>query len=542
MDPEVDGAPNVEARPYRMRRGRSFRRYRAVARRGPERLARAAFQLKPPRRREAIPRVEPAQGRKAKHFRFLWLLVPLAALAVAGGIRVWQRYGPVPIDPALEQAIVAGDWAQVLSLAEAWQMRDPAALTPALVADEACTRLGEPGLRHVAKRYLTHAEARDRPELWSCVRWARTLVRHQPGCSAAHCLAASALIWVGEYSAALKAADEAIRLVPVDARPYELRAAAHTFRHEYDEALADAAKAVELAPRDALAYATRAYVFYDRQEYDRAIADYTTEIGLNPRDAEAYADRGIAYDANKEFDQAIADFTRAIELDPQSARARSLRASDYARKGEFTKARAEWDAAIELDPTDWTAYRERGYLIDLKRGWYAEAIRDFTKAIELDQWSAAAYAGRGYAYGKLYYYERSVEDYDRATRLDPWDADIWYRLGIAHGRNHSHGAAVSDFTKAIELDPNNADAYASRAWAHCNVHMFERALTDADRAIALDPRNTEAHYERGAALRQTGRRREAIMAFREALYLAITQHLDITADDARNELRKLGAG
>lgn len=82
------------------------------------------------------------------------------------------------------------------------------------------------------------------------------------------------------------------------------------------------------------------------------------------------------------------------------------------------------------------------------------------------------------------------------------------------------------FAKAVELDPLYARAYAGMAdcdsflssWLGIEIPTAD-ILATTSKALAIDPNLAEAHAMRGVALVNSGRRKEAISAFEQALAL-----------------------
>jgi adenylate cyclase len=82
------------------------------------------------------------------------------------------------------------------------------------------------------------------------------------------------------------------------------------------------------------------------------------------------------------------------------------------------------------------------------------------------------------------------------------------------------------FAKAVELDPLYARAYAGMAdcdsflssWLGIEIPTAD-ILATTGKALAIDPNLAEAHAMRGVALINSGRRKEAISAFEQALAL-----------------------
>src|SRR3954447_21019723 len=84
--------------------------------------------------------------------------------------------------------------------------------------------------------------------------------------------------------------DEAIRLNPQSARPYNDRGFTYARQGNFDRAIADYSEAIRLDPRYVLALRNRGFAYYVEREYDRAISDYNVAIQLDPKDIAAYTD------------------------------------------------------------------------------------------------------------------------------------------------------------------------------------------------------------------------------------------------------------
>jgi tetratricopeptide (TPR) repeat protein len=248
------------------------------------------------------------------------LVAALAGAVIVGSALAQVYYRPVTVDPGLEQAIVAGDWQQVIDRAKAWQQRDPDSLVPARVISCAYYyRLREPAQAHEASIPLGNAERNGSPKALACVQWAHILVAHQPNNAHAWELLAAALSGVHLNDAALEAASNAVRLAPDDPVLYDVRANVHAEKRQYDDAIADCTKAITLDPQDANAFGRRGWAFERKGDRDKAIADYTTAIALNPHHFGAYCTRSKAFSDRGEHDKAVADATRAVEVAPNLA-------------------------------------------------------------------------------------------------------------------------------------------------------------------------------------------------------------------------------
>ena len=111
----------------------------------------------------------------------------------------------------------------------------------------------------------------------------------------------------GQYDAAVRDYDEAIRLHPDYAEAYNNRGAAYEAMGRIDMAAKDYDKAIEVQPAGAEAYCNRGNVRQSRGQYAEAIRDYDRAIELKPNLAAAYQNRAIAHSLVQAFDKAWAD-------------------------------------------------------------------------------------------------------------------------------------------------------------------------------------------------------------------------------------------
>jgi tetratricopeptide (TPR) repeat protein len=89
-------------------------------------------------------------------------------------------------------------------------------------------------------------------------------------------------------------------------------------RGDLDRAVADFNEAIRLDPKLAYPYNERGDSYKAKGDFDRAGADFNEAIRLDPKFASAYNSRGNVYLHNRDFDRAIADYNEAIRLDPKS--------------------------------------------------------------------------------------------------------------------------------------------------------------------------------------------------------------------------------
>jgi stress-induced-phosphoprotein 1 len=90
----------------------------------------------------------------------------------------------------------------------------------------------------------------------------------------------------GDFPAAIKEYDEAIKRKPTDQTYYCNRAAAYTKLNEMQHAMADCDKALELDPKYVKAISRKANIYYWRKEYHKALRWYEEGLKVEPSNEE----------------------------------------------------------------------------------------------------------------------------------------------------------------------------------------------------------------------------------------------------------------
>jgi Flp pilus assembly protein TadD len=162
---------------------------------------------------------------------------------------------------------------------------------------------------------------------------------------------ASAWRFRGEYDAALKDMDAAIR-VSSDAAGYNNRGLIWHAKRDYERAIADFSKAIELSRGSSLQLVNRANSYLCNKDLDRAISDASQALEVHPAYPEAHRVRGLAHHQKKQYDEAITDLNRTIELDAKHADAYAERAAVRASKNEHAKALDDFNQSLRLEPTN----------------------------------------------------------------------------------------------------------------------------------------------------------------------------------------------
>lgn len=127
-------------------------------------------------------------------------------------------------------------------------------------------------------------------------------------------------------------------------------------------------------------------------------------------------------------------------------------------------------------------------------------------------------------FGRLH----SAGDADQAKLIEQAIWKVWSRsdspsaeLLLAQAekamRARAFPSALAILDTVIDLKPDFAEAWNKRATTYYLMRRFDQSLADIDQVLELEPRHFGALAGRGLILRELGKDREALEAYRRAL-------------------------
>jgi tetratricopeptide (TPR) repeat protein len=89
--------------------------------------------------------------------------------------------------------------------------------------------------------------------------------------------------------------------------------------------------------------------------------------------------------------------------------------------------------------------------------------------------------------------------------------------GNEHLDKHNYSMALHHYDQAIEIDPNYADAWNNKGIALHNLRKFKEAIDCCDMAIKINPNYADAWNNKGVSLGKLGKYKEAIECYDMAI-------------------------
>lgn len=206
---------------------------------------------------------------------------------------------------------------------------------------------------------------------------------------------------VGDASAALADAEQAIRTEPQHVEAHFAKAKVLLVQNKHDELrdFCDALKELELVKAEHFSY--RSYYFYGCDMPDDALADANKAVDGGIRDANLFLTRARIYGAREDWPEVISNATRAIELDQRDSEAYAWRFTARFQTNELDLALADINRAISLSDNESSYFSYRAAPFSSPRqaprdvGRFADGRRSGSNRYQgMVQFYASAVCGR----------------------------------------------------------------------------------------------------------------------------------------------------
>jgi tetratricopeptide (TPR) repeat protein/transglutaminase-like putative cysteine protease len=162
-----------------------------------------------------------------------------------------------------------------------------------------------------------------------------------------------------------------------------------------EAALREADETLRIDPFDTDALTWRAELLQRQKRFDLALADAETIVTLRPDIAASWNSRCWARAvAGVDLDKALADCNASLKLRPRSASILDSRALTQLRRGELKAALADYDAALAVEPKQAASLYGRG-LVKQKLGDKAGGQADLQAAVAVEPEIAERFEGYG---------------------------------------------------------------------------------------------------------------------------------------------------
>jgi len=224
------------------------------------------------------------------------------------------------------------------------------------------------------------------------------------------------------------------------------------------------------------------------------------------------------------IDDAIQLLERAVAADPDSPLTYAGLAEAQASKFFSTGESVWWERTqesvrqAELRNLDLAEVHVISGLVKADSTFYEKAAADYQRAIELQPNNSDAYRRLSDIYDRNSQVNEALAAIQKAVQVQPGYFKNHQKLGSMYFERGNYREAASEFQRMVDLAPNLAQSHYSLGAALGNLERWPEAEKELRAAIRLHD-SSRAEHTLGAILMDTGKTREAIDCFQQALAL-----------------------
>lgn len=322
-----------------------------------------------------------------------------------------------------------------------------------------------------------------------------------------------------------------------------------------EDAVSEFTCALELDPRMTIAQRNLEIAYFTSGYYDRRVEELAERLRTHPGDREARWELGRTWYLLGDMPRAIEEFGLLLAVEPDDVRVIRQVAVAEGRRGDL-EAAARWlQHALSVEPDNPSLLFQLGE-VAYHRGLNEDARMALTRAVELAPDDADALYLLGFVLGDQGQHQSAQESTQRALRINPslgrahanlslerFDARSYtrareerearglgdamavveggqlahYGLGLAFRHKGYLEEALREYRVALERGEDPHLVHQAMAEVHLLRRDAQAAVALYDQLLEGQPESPKLWNERGVALHQAGRTREALEAYQRAV-------------------------
>lgn len=212
--------------------------------------------------------------------------------------------------------------------------------------------------------------------------------------------------------------NKAIEIDPKNIIAYTKLAELNLYIKDYNACLKAADNVLKIDIYNPRAYFIKGMAFKELGDTAKAISSFQTVVEQDPEYYHAYMQLGLLYSAIKN-PIALDYLNNALNLQPQSIEAYYAIAMFLQETGNINKAIETYNTILKIDSTYNDAHFNLGYIAMVMQNDMVKAIKHFTDNIRFHPNNYEAYYMRGLCYERIKDKTAAERDYREALRLYP---------------------------------------------------------------------------------------------------------------------------
>lgn len=309
----------------------------------------------------------------------------------------------------------------------------------------------------------------------------------------AHFEEAQKLLRQGNPDAALREAQEGLKLAPRSVEGLDLVGIVYAQKQDYAQAVAAFEQALKIDPRSALTLNSLGNSYLAQKKIELAEKEFRETLRYHPADREANYNLGLLLLSKKDPRQAIVYFSR---VQPQDSEVLFNLTQAYFAAGQKSKALELAKSLSDREKNDVRTHFTLGIMLAAQK-LYPDAIHEFELADALKPGTFEILHDLGQACLRAGNDTKAEEVLQRARRLKPDSADTLYLLAQANVEQGKNVQALELLVGARKLAPENTDVIFLLARMSMLQDYFEDAIQVLEEGVKIAPRRADLHAALG---------------------------------------------
>jgi protein O-mannosyl-transferase len=332
-------------------------------------------------------------------------------------------------------------------------------------------------------------------------------------------------VQVGYWHDSERLSRHAIAAVPNNYLGYNVLGKALHDLGRKEEAIRALNEAIRLVPEFPEAQYNLGTSLLAEGKLQEALPHLKKAVEGTPNNANARANLGNVYLKMDKLAQATAEYASAAVLAPDNPVFLQVLGSALLRQSKWSEAATVLTEALKLDPKNADANRNFGIAL-VNQGKRAEAIRYFSEAVRIQPGNSDMRFNLGLALLEENQPRQAAEQFIECLRINSNETRSHYRLAVALSQQHKTRDAIFHYHEALRLTPEFPDALNELArLLACapedDLREGSEAVKLAEKACAMT-KNQQPNMltTLAAAYAEAGRFQDAIAAAQRARNLA----------------------
>jgi tetratricopeptide (TPR) repeat protein len=333
----------------------------------------------------------------------------------------------------------------------------------------------------------------------------REALKNSPDNAELHFDLSLALAKLGDWGAAQRELDDAMRLDPNMAKASNQLGIWRIRNNERAKA-ADAFKTVISADSQFVEAKNNLGVLYACAGKDLdAIELFRAATRGRPDYAAAHVNLGLVLAEEGKYAEAEREFRLALRSSPKNLNAYNALGMIAAKLGRGDEAIEILQKVLQARPDSTIAHLNLGMALSTDGFDLPGALAQFSEAIRLDSKAPSAYFNKGRVLYELNRIEEARAELEHACRLQPDYSEALYLLAQVEKKIGNVQRSVELLDHLVTLEPSNSDAQLFLGRNLVILGDTEEAIHHLQIAVGVNPNNEDALYTLAQALGRAGK-------------------------------------